>query len=102
MSLNKQFLKSKPVCKVKFRLDKDAASGANSASLVGDFNDWNESATPMKKMKDGSFAAEIALETGRQYHFRYLVDGGAWLNDDSADAYCWCEFAQAENSVVDV
>ncbi|MFV0423422.1 isoamylase early set domain-containing protein [Oleidesulfovibrio sp.] len=102
MSLNKQFLKSKPVCKVKFRLDKSTAPGIESVYLVGDFNDWNENSTPMKRLKDGSFSAELTLETGRQYHFRYLADGSAWLNDDGADAYSWCEFAQADNSVVEV
>ena len=39
--LKKQFLKSKPVCKVTFRLAAEACEAADSVKLVGDFNEWN-------------------------------------------------------------
>ena len=40
MSVKKQFIKTKPVCKVTFTID---AKDATSASVVGDFNNWNQS-----------------------------------------------------------
>jgi len=102
MSLSKQFLKTKPRCRVRFRLPAEAVSGVQHVAVVGDFNGWDETSTPMKRLKDGSFSVEVGLETGRQYQFRYLADGSRWLNDDAADAYVWCEFARAENSVVEL
>ena len=45
MSVKKKFLKSKPICKVSFRLPKEEAGGAETVHLVGDFNDWDSSAT---------------------------------------------------------
>ncbi|UZP69027.1 isoamylase early set domain-containing protein [Desulfovibrio mangrovi] len=99
MSLNKQFLKSRPVCKVKFSLNKDEANGCNELFVVGDFNGWNENACPMKKNKDGSFSALVELETGKDYRFRYLSKG-QWYNDAEADRYEYCSFAMADNSVI--
>jgi hypothetical protein len=37
MSLKKQYLKSRNLCKVTFRLSKPEAQGAGVAHLVGDF-----------------------------------------------------------------
>lgn len=102
MALKKQLLKSKPVCKVTFKLSKEAADGGQSACLVGDFNDWDKSATPMKALKTGGFSVTVDLETGRDYQFRYLVDGARWENDDEADRYEFSPFAGSENSVVEV
>ena len=47
MALTKKFLKSKPVCKVGFRLPADAANGVSKVHLVGEFNDWKIGATPI-------------------------------------------------------
>ena len=102
MSLSKRFLKSKPVCKVMFKLPKEGAKEAKKVHLVGEFNDWKERATPMKKLKDGSFSVTLDLETGKEYHFRYLLDGTDWENDWDADRYEFSEFADCENSVVSV
>ena len=58
--LKKQPLKSKPVCKVTFTLPE--AVKAENAYLVGDFNDWDEKATEMKKLKkNGQFSAKTML-----------------------------------------
>ena len=100
MSIKKQLLKSKPVCKVSFKLSKDQVTGAAKASLVGSFNDWNETATPMNALKDGSFSASLDLETGKNYEFRYLLDGKIWINDEAADSYQESGFGDAQNSVI--
>ncbi|MEM1320299.1 MAG: glycoside hydrolase family 13 [Bacteroidota bacterium] len=86
--MKKQFLKSTPSCKVTFQLPKEAAAGANNVVLLGDFNDWApEKGVALKAAKDGSFAATVTIPTGRDYHFRYLIDGQRWENDWSADRY---------------
>ena len=46
MAIKKQFLKSKPICKVTFSVP---AEEANNVVVVGDFNEWNTEATNLKK-----------------------------------------------------
>ena len=102
MSLTKQSLKSKPVTKVTFRLPAEAAPEAKTVFLVGDFNDWNPEANPMTRLKNGEFKATLDLEAGREYSFRYLIEGREWENDWAADGYAPSGIAGAENSVVQV
>ena len=99
MSFKKQFLKSKPVCKVSFRLDAAEASGAKNVQLLGDFNNWDKSTEPMTALKSNDFTATLELEAGKEYQFRYLIDGSAWKNDTQADALVANSFGE-ENSVV--
>jgi 1,4-alpha-glucan branching enzyme len=95
--LKKEFLKSKPVCKVTFTLPE--AIKAETAHLVGDFNNWNETDTPMKKLKSGRFTVSLDLEKGREFQFRYLVNAAEWHNDWHADKYVPNPFS-GDNSVV--
>ena len=97
--IKKQFLKSKPVCKATFTFPAEAAPEAKTVEVVGDFNNWNtQEAVTMKKQKD-VFKAVVELETGKEYQFRYLIDGQAWENDWEADAYVSTPYG-VENSVV--
>lgn len=98
--IEKTYLKTKPECKVKFALPAEQLEGAKKVFLVGDFNNWDESATPMRKQKTGMFASTINLEKDKQYQFRYLVDGSTWLNDDSADAYVQSPVSSEHNCVL--
>jgi 1,4-alpha-glucan branching enzyme len=98
MAIKKQFLKSKPVCKVTFTVP---AEEANSVAVVGDFNEWNTSATELKKLKNGTFKGTVDLETANSYEFRYVIDG-TYVNDEQADAYAWNDFAAAENGVLNL
>jgi 1,4-alpha-glucan branching enzyme len=102
MSLKKQFLKSKDVCKVTFRIGKNECPGSDQAFLVGDFNHWDRTSHEMKKLKSGEFTATLELEPGRAYQFRYLLDGERWQNDWEADGYSPSAFPPEENSVVRV
>jgi 1,4-alpha-glucan branching enzyme len=94
--LKKQFLKSKPVCKVTFYAPEEIDGG--TAYLVGDFNDWSESATPMEQLKDGRFKVTLSLDKDQEYQFRYLIDG-EWHNDHNADRYVQNPFS-GDNSIV--
>ncbi len=100
--LKKKYLKSRKISKVTFEVpvqelpveDEDAA-----VHLLGDFNDWDPSATPMKYLKKGVFQAVIELEPGRDYQFRYLINGDTWCNDWAADDYVVGDYG-TDNSVV--
>ena len=100
MSLEKNYLKSKPVCKVKFIFPKQRTNGAKKVNLVGTFNDWDESAQQLRKQKSGDYAATLSFAVGEKHEFRYLIDGELWENDDSADQYVPTKVSWEENSVI--
>ena len=102
MSLKKQYLKTRPVCKVTFRIGKPAAQAVNTVHLVGDFNAWDRQATPMTALKNGEFTVMLELATAMpEYQFRYLYDGCRWENDWEADGYV-TNGVDGENSIVRV
>ena len=95
MIVKRQYLKTKPVCKVTFQV----AAKAKHVALVGEFIGWYEASTPMKKTKEGAFAVSLELESGREYQYRYLLDGSKWVNDENADKSVLTPFGN-ENSVI--
>jgi len=50
------------------------ATHAHSASLVGDFNQWNPASHPMKQMPDRSWLLNVELKHGH-HRYAFLVDG---------------------------
>jgi 1,4-alpha-glucan branching enzyme len=50
------------------------APNAKEVFLVGDFNNWDTRANPMKLDKDGSWKVSLIFNPGR-YEFKFLVDG---------------------------
>lgn len=100
MAIRKQFLKSRPVCKVTFKIPEEIGNEAKDANLVGEFNDWSTSATPMKRHKNGTFSVTVDLETGRSYQFRYLMDQSHWENDPGSDDDIPTPFGDSRNSVI--
>ena len=100
MALKKEFIKGKDLCKVTFSVTPEAALGAKTINLAGDFNSWSSTDTPMKQGKDGSFSVKLALDVGKEYQFRYLLDGYKWENDWKADKYIPAPYSNADNSVV--
>ncbi len=71
---------------------------ADRIYLVGDFNGWDSSATPMQQERDGVWRAIVDLQRGSRHEFRYLVDG-QWISDFHADGFAQTSFG-ASNSVV--
>ena len=60
------------------------APQASSVSLVGDFNDWDPTKSPMTAARQaGLWSAVLPLEPGR-YHYAFLVDGVHWRPDPTA------------------
>ena len=100
MPLSKKFFKTKDTCEVTFTLSAKASKGAEKVWLAGDFNSWSSSDTPMKKAANGSFSVKLQLEKGKDYQFRYLLDGKQWENDWKADKYIPAPFSCTDNSVV--
>lgn len=98
--IKKEYLKDKNICRVTFRLPKIAVGDSKTVALVGEFNDWNIYATPMKKQKNGDYEVVLELETGREYQYRYLIDETKWENDWYADKYVKSPFGDSDNSVV--
>jgi 1,4-alpha-glucan branching enzyme len=50
------------------------APQANSVSVAGDFNQWDSSAHPLKKMPDGSWQGQIPVSHGH-HRYVFMVDG---------------------------
>lgn len=92
--ITKTFTQDGRTCRVTFRL----SAAVESAALLGDFNLWNPEANPLLRGEDGSLGVTLALAPG-DYRFRYLVDGGQWLNDDAADALVPNSFGSADSVV---
>ena len=94
----KQYLKNGK-CKVTFRLPQAAAPDAQHVTIAGDFNNWDTTAAPMTRLKNGDFKITLSLDTGREFRFRYLIDGNRWENDWNADRYARNNYG-ADDSVL--
>ncbi len=97
--LKKNYSKTGTSCRVTFKYNNEEK--AHTAVLAGEFNGWSLQETPMKKLKDGSFSAIVSLPAGQSYRFRYVLDGGVWVNDSEADGYAPNEYGEA-NSVLTI
>lgn len=97
--LKKNYTKSGTKCRVTFKLPSDV--NADSALLVGEFNEWDFEANPMKKLKNGDFSTTLSLESGQSYRFRYLLDNERWENDWAPDGYLPNEFG-TDDSIVEI
>jgi 1,4-alpha-glucan branching enzyme len=68
--------------RVTFALPADEPHGA--VSVVGDFNDWNPFAHPLRRRANGTRSAAVTVPAGTVLRFRYLAEGGTWFNDETA------------------
>lgn len=65
------------------------APGASTVALVGDFNGWDESATPMRRGGRGApeepWVATVTLPGERRlFTYAFIVDGTQWVADPNA------------------
>jgi hypothetical protein len=77
--IKKEYSQSRATCKVTFKLPAAAA--------------------PAAKQENGDFAVTLDLHAGREYRFRYLIDGKRWENDWRADKYVMSPYG-GDDSVV--
>ncbi|MDH4230972.1 MAG: isoamylase early set domain-containing protein [Nitrospirota bacterium] len=99
LGIQKKYIESRNICEVTFRLPGEASLKADKVTVVGDFNNWEKEATPLEKQKNGDFTTIIELDAGKEYRFRYLIDGQRWENDWNADKYVKSLY-DVEDSVV--
>lgn len=88
--IQKKFVKSRQVCKITFAVpETELPEGLDidALFLVGDFNEWDETATPMKRNREGVYRTTIELAPGQGTQFRYLANGVHWFNAWDADNY---------------
>jgi 1,4-alpha-glucan branching enzyme len=100
MSIKKQYFKNKGICKVTFGVPESVGNEVGKVHVVGEFNNWSTSATPMKRSKNGVFTVSLDLKPGQEYQFRYLLDDNRWGNDTEADKSADTPFGDARNSVI--
>ena len=67
--------------RVTFTLPVAEPTGA--VSVVGDFNDWNPFAHPLRRRAKGIRSASVTVPPGSTLHFRYLAEGGQWFDDET-------------------
>ena len=70
------------VVRVTFVLPADQPPGA--VSVVGDFNDWNPFAHPLRRRANGTRSAAVSVPAHSTLCFRYLGEGGVWFDDETA------------------
>lgn len=76
-------------------------SSASSVAIVGDFNDWEEGGSPLRRVSEkGVWMITIPLAPGR-YHYTFVVDGTKWVADPSAPRTLEDDFGRP-NSVITV
>lgn len=60
------------------------APQASKVSVVGDFNDWNATTTPMVRTPNSAvWTVTLPLTTGRHV-YSFVVDGSSWIADPAA------------------
>lgn len=76
--------------KVTFALPSDAID--QPVSVLGDFNNWDPLAHPLKKRSNGTRSAVVELPAGSVFRFKYLAADGTWFCDPEADAVVHDEY----------
>jgi 1,4-alpha-glucan branching enzyme len=73
---------------------------AERINLVGSFNDWDQHSLPFQLNRDGNWEIELELEAGREYHFRYLLDGEHWRDDWHADGHATNPYSGYDSVII--
>jgi 1,4-alpha-glucan branching enzyme len=72
---------------------------ASQVNLVGEFNNWEPTRTPMKRRKDGAWSVAMRLANDARYEYKIVVDGKSWIADENSDELSQNPFG-GQNSVV--
>jgi 1,4-alpha-glucan branching enzyme len=56
---------------------------AKSVTLAGDFNEWDATRDHFVKQSNGLWRAEIELPSPGSYQYKFVIDGGVWIDDPS-------------------
>jgi hypothetical protein len=86
--MKKEQVKNKAVFNVTFNYNVVPENPVHSVIVLGDFNEWSlENGYVLKPNKKGDFEGKFPIPAGRDYHFRYLVNGERWANEKHADGW---------------
>jgi hypothetical protein len=83
---------------VRFTLPAEVQAG--TVALCGEFNNWSAQDIRLERGADRSWQATAALEPGRSYRYRYLLDGERWENAWQADRYVPNPYGSTDSVVV--
>ena len=83
--LSKAYSRSGRLCRVTFQLSAEVS--AQRVTICGDFNEWDTDCDYLDPLPGGGFSGSLLLQSGREYRFRYLLDGRRWEIDQGADGY---------------
>jgi 1,4-alpha-glucan branching enzyme len=83
---------------VRFTLPAEVHAG--TVALCGEFNNWSDQDIRLERGRDGSWQGTAALEPGRSYRYRYLLDGKRWENAWQADRYVPNPYGSTDSVVV--
>jgi hypothetical protein len=61
------------------------APAASTVSIVGDFNRWSPTATPMRRTAAGLWSIDLPLSAGR-HTYAFVVDGGLVPDPNALDS----------------
>ena len=83
---------------VRFTLPAEVQAG--TVALCGEFNNWSAQDIRLERGADRSWQATAALEPGRSYRYRYLLDGERWENAWQADRYVPNPYGSTDSVVI--
>src|SRR6201992_3601836 len=61
-----------------------ASEPAGAVSVVGDFNNWDPFAHPLRKRSNRPGRTVVTTTPGSTLRFRSLAEGGRWFDDEAA------------------
>ena len=75
--------------KVRVTFEFPGAAWAETVHLVGDFNRWERHSLALSRshVDQANWQTTLELDAGREYQFRYLVNGEQWYDECNADDY---------------
>jgi hypothetical protein len=75
------------------------AQHASSVALVGDFNNWDPKATPLRAASTGGvWSVEVPIQPGRHL-YAFVVDGTVWRPDPAAPQATGEDFGEPNSAL---
>ena len=76
------------------------APHASSVALVGDFNNWDPKATPLRAASTGGvWSVEVPIQPGRHL-YAFVVDGTLWRPDPAAPKATGEDFGEPNSALI--
>jgi hypothetical protein len=86
------------VVKVTFALEPSTLD--QPVSVLGDFNDWDPLANPLRRRSNGRRSATVEVAAGQTLRFKYLSADGSWFCDPDTDTVVHDEYHTVDSLLV--